>query len=107
MKTTPEPTDRDIALGTPIREVKPAPAPTPVAPGVVRNPNGTLETRITPAPIWTPPPIQKDGQTNDWPSPDILGDGVNLGHFTGCARCGAPTFGCAGVEICSSLDCRG
>jgi hypothetical protein len=48
MRSTPEPTSRDLPpLGAPIRPSKPAPAPTPTeTPGILRRPDGTLETQI-------------------------------------------------------------
>lgn len=62
MKSTPEPQDSAPVLGQVIRPTKPAPAPVPVAPGVVRNASGQLETRIpAPAPVW----IFTDEQTED------------------------------------------
>lgn len=48
MRLTIEPADRPIPpLGAPIRNEKPAPAPTPTGtPGILRNPDGTLQTQI-------------------------------------------------------------
>lgn len=47
MKTTPDPFDRAPVLGEVIRSPKPAPAPRPTdTPGVLRRPDGTLETQI-------------------------------------------------------------
>lgn len=43
------------SFGPAIRQHKPAPSPTPVAPGIVRNSAVQLETAIAPpAPVWTP-----------------------------------------------------
>lgn len=39
-------------LGAPIRPAPPAPAPVPVSPGVVRNPDGTFQTKIEPPRVW-------------------------------------------------------
>lgn len=46
MKSTPEPTDRAPVLGAPIRPATPAPAPVHHAPGILRAPDGRLETQI-------------------------------------------------------------
>ncbi len=54
MRSTPEPTERALPpLGAPIRQQQPEPAPVQVAPGVVRRPDGTLETQLPdPQPLW-------------------------------------------------------
>lgn len=47
MRSTPEPTERELPpLGAPIRQQQPAPAPVPHAPGILRQPDGRLETQI-------------------------------------------------------------
>ena len=57
MKTVTEPIDRGPVLGPVIREHKPAPAPVPVAPGIVRTLDGKLSTDLPePAPVWSPTP---------------------------------------------------
>lgn len=79
MRSTNEPQDSVLGgLGSPIRSEKPAPAPTPVSPGIVRNPDGTLATNAPPPPptwVYTPPaaaptavtaPGVSDGQEADW-----------------------------------------
>ena len=67
MRSTNEPADSALPLGKPLRSTKPAPAPVPVAPGVVRNADGTLETVIAPpAPVWHPVVHIEDGQAEDW-----------------------------------------
>lgn len=56
--TTDNPVDPFGSLGKPIRQEKPTAAPVPVAPGVVRNSTGQLETVIAPpAPVWHPMPV--------------------------------------------------
>ena len=54
MKTTNDnPIDSLGTLGAPIRKPAPVAAPVPVAPGVVRNADGTLSTNVpAPAPVW-------------------------------------------------------
>ena len=54
MKSTNDnPMDSLGTLGAPIRKPAPVAAPVPVAPGVVRNASGQLETVIAPpAPVW-------------------------------------------------------
>jgi hypothetical protein len=79
MRTNPEASIDTIGgLGSPIRPDKPAPAPVPVSPGIVRNPDGTLATNAPPPPptwVYTPPaaaptavpaPVVSDGQEADW-----------------------------------------
>lgn len=48
MKSTPEPSERGIPpLGAPVRQQAPAPAPVPTGtPGILRQPDGRLETQI-------------------------------------------------------------
>lgn len=71
--TTDNPMDPLGTLGAPIREAKPAPAPAPVAPGIVRNADGTLSTQIPdPQPLWAAPIYtprirsERDEQTCDF-----------------------------------------
>lgn len=68
MKTTPDPFDRAPVLGEVIRSPKPVPAPRPTdTPGVLRRPDGMLETQIAPpAPVWHPVVSIEDGQAEDW-----------------------------------------
>lgn len=80
MRTNPDtPLDPLGNLGKAIRQDKPAPAPVPVAPGIVRNQSGNLETQIAPpAPVWHPvvtPVIVTDGQAEDW-------EGLGLTSYT-------------------------
>jgi len=51
MKTNPEAADTPLPLGAPIRQSKPAAAPVPVAPGVVRGADGKLQTTERPQPL--------------------------------------------------------
>lgn len=56
MRTNPDtPADTLPTLGAPLRDAKPAAAPVPVSPGVVRNADGTLATNAPPPPIYTAP----------------------------------------------------
>lgn len=52
-------------LGAPIRQAAPAPAPVPVAPGVMRGADGRVYTTApAPAPlVWIPTP--RDEEQND------------------------------------------
>jgi hypothetical protein len=54
MRTTQDnPIDSLGTLGAPIRQQQPAPAPVPHAPGILRRPDGTLETQLPdPQPLW-------------------------------------------------------
>jgi hypothetical protein len=52
MKTTTDnPLDPLGSLGAPIRSTKPAAAPVPVAPGIVRGNDGKLQTTEKPKPL--------------------------------------------------------
>ena len=76
MRLTVEPTDREPVLGPPIRNDKPAPAPVPVAPGIVRRPDGTLGTVIAPpppAPAKPLPVVHIDDDACDLKSPTFTG----------------------------------
>lgn len=59
--TTDNPLDPLGQLGAPVRSPQAAPAPAPVAPGIIRQADGKLATTPTPAPIvWIPTPREED-----------------------------------------------
>lgn len=67
MRTNPDTTADPLpTLGAPLRDARPAAAPVPVAPGVMRGADGKVYTTApAPAPIvWIPTPRDED-ESND------------------------------------------
>lgn len=74
MRTTPDTSSDPLgSLGAPIREHKPAPAPAPVSPGVVRNPDGSFETKLPiNGPRYAPPPQAPAAPAADEQTGDVF-----------------------------------
>jgi hypothetical protein len=62
MREVHESRDRDLILGSPIKPAAaPAPAPTPIAPGIIQGRDGKLSTDL-PEPSWAAPIYLAPGQ---------------------------------------------